>query len=174
MSQFLVESTESWIVLCQEEMIKARNQPKPYGYKMLGFPPSQGREGQGRVLADVENLSFAHKMQIIASDQLLAVKIPNPRQEEIKDEHSGIWLDADGPSWDWQMPGLIIFIPLQKTPRSCCQQNRGRRRHFGRCTLKMSLKNWKVQSRWSCSEVCYRDWLHLKLSYTPHSFLRPI
>lgn len=47
-------------------------------------------EGQGRVLADVENLSLAHKKQISAFDQLLSAEIPDPRQEEQKDQHSSM------------------------------------------------------------------------------------
>lgn len=54
--------------------------------KCWGPPPTP--YGQGRVLADVENLSLAHKIQMSTSDQLLAVKIPYPRQVELKDEHS--------------------------------------------------------------------------------------
>jgi len=139
MSQFLVESAESWIVLCQEETTEATNQPKPYGNRTLGFPSLPVS-----VLADVENLSLAHKMQISPFDQFLAVEIPNPSQEEQKDQHSSMascrWHTKDKQLSDRQVAGLTILMLLQKTHGNFCHQNQRKRRHFRRHELKMRVE----------------------------------
>lgn len=97
------------------------------------------------------------------------------QQEEQNDHHSSMascsWHVQEKQSPNWQAEGLMFFMLLQETPGNCCHWNQ-RWGHFRRCALKTEVeKMWDIQSRLSCSVVCYRARLPLKCPDTSHSFL---